>query len=386
YDKVHQSTDGYYEFRFTEPGRGHALRIVSEGYLNTDTPFFEDNEQTETFEVRLKKGEPFQGIVTTTEGKVLSGAEVGWFQGNQYAMVNDTKLEQRSEITCTKTDSTGRFVLSPQGETGLLVILHEEGWKKIMVDKPGDVGNISVEPWSVVQGKAWIGIKPAINQQIKFFVQDTYSDNMPGVNWNTSTLTGEDGSFVLSHVPDGDIHVGVYVRKGNTSFVTNRVYVKTKPGETHEVQIGGTGRAIIGRVVWSDDFKNKDFYDTFVQGSLRIRRLRLERLEPPAEITGDKKKVNEWRMAFIKSPEGQAWLEEVKKAISFGFYVEPDGSFRIDDVPTETYDLTIYAHEKLGGRWGKVIAQGTGEVTVAPGAMPTDGPIDTGSIVLVKNP
>lgn len=384
--KVHKNPEGYYEYGFTEPREGHALRVIADGYSPGDTPIIKDGEQTETFEIRLKKGGNFQGIVISQDGRILSGAEVGWFQGNQYAMVNDTKLEQRSEITCTKTDPTGRFILPPQGETGLLVILHEEGWKKIMVDKPGDVGNISVEPWSVVQGKAWIGIKPVVNQQIKFFVQDTYSDNMPGVHWNTSTLTGEDGSFVLSHVPDGDIHVGVYVRKGNSGFISNRVYVKAKPGEAHEIQIGGTGRAVIGSVISRDDFKDKSFSDMFIQGSLRTRR---PRLEPPVEIAGDKKRVNEWRMAFIKSPEGQAWVEEERKAVYFTVYIEPDGSFRVDDVPPSTYELRIYANEKIEGRMGaqgKQIAQGTGEVTVPPGAMPTDGSIDVGNIVLIKNP
>lgn len=66
-------------------------------------------------------------------------------------------------------------------------------------------------------------------------------------------------------------------------------------------------------------------------------------------------------------------------------YVEPDGSFRLDDVPPRTYYLTIWGQEKLeGGRWGNIIAQGTSEVIILPGAMPSDGPIDVGNIILVK--
>ena len=53
-------------------------------------------------------------------------------------------------------------------------------------------------------------------------------------------------------------------------------------------------------------------------------------------------------------------------------------------MPPGTYELIIYVHDKLGGSLDNVIIQGTREVIVPPGTMPTDGPIDLGDILLVK--
>ena len=383
--KVHKNSEGYYEYGFTEPREGHALRVIADGYSPGDTPIIKDGEQTETFEIRLKKGEDFQGIVTTTEGKVLSGAEVGWFQGNQSVRINGIRLDRHDKITYTNTDMTGRFILPLQADPGLLVVLHEEGWKKLMIDKPGNLGQIPVEPWAIIRGKAWIGTEPATNQQIMFQVQEHYYVRYnPNVYWATSTLAGNEGEFVLSHVPAGDVHVGIYVMKGNRGFMTSRVSVTTRQGETYEIQIGGTGRAVIGRMVLPEEFRGKET-GLIIYGSLGTLR---PRPEPPSEIAGDAERVKEWNKAFSESPEGQAWLEEAKRAIHLSIYIEPDGSFRVDDVPPGTYELKIYANEKMEGRMGapgKQIAQGTGEITVLPGAMPTDGSIDVGDIILIKN-
>ena len=83
--------------------------------------------------------------------------------------------------------------------------------------------------------------------------------------------------------------------------------------------------------------------------------------------------VRAWR----RTPEAvDAYRDEYRCNLDF----QPDGSFRVDDVPPGTYTLSLSIGQ-LGSATGDPVAKLETDVVVAePPALPTDEPLDLGAL------
>jgi hypothetical protein len=92
---------------------------------------------------------------------------------------------------------------------------------------------------------------------------------------------------------------------------------------------------------------------------------------------------HEWRRQYERawrdSPEGERWKREVRNC---EFSVQPDGMFRVNDVPAGRYRLHVRAETpKPGGKGTRLAA--VAEVDVKVPDMPegrSDEPLDIGEL------
>jgi thiol-disulfide isomerase/thioredoxin len=153
-----------------------------------------------------------------------------------------------------------------------------------------------------------------------------------------------------------------------------------KGGTTH-VDLGGTGRPVIGRVELPPGFDmgidwSRDNPGT--GGATTSLKLKQEVPYPGQDMTAEDKV--RWREEWLSTEAGRAFQRAER---SYDLEIKPDGTFRLEDIPTGTYTLTIAANQAKESRRGTLETLGALQRTVAVPAMPggrSDEPLDLGAL------
>ena len=179
---------------------------------------------------------------------------------------------------------------------------------------------IPLEPWCRVEGTFRVGQTPAANVPIRLEVDrpHSYGKDVPSIFTHHYVTTGPEGRFVFERVIPGSGSIGrrlmLTVEDGATEVTSSCMIPAEFPaGKTVRIDLGGTGRAVVGR------------------------------LQPPERFAG---KVR-WNFALVT-----AMYEEPKPWVSGPYLtatVDRDGRFRIDDVPAGTYSLSVDLRPHEGG-------------------------------------
>lgn len=134
-----------------------------------------------------------------------------------------------------------------------------------------------------------------------------------------------------------------------------RVHTEFKAGEPTKLDLGGTGRAVVGKLVPPPGFKDRVFWN-FALITARVDLVAPPRPPYPAEIQNKPQEHQAWWNAWKQTPEGQAWVaayQAFERERSMSPYitasVDRDGSFRIDDVPPGDYVMSIRFDERSPG-------------------------------------
>ena len=192
-------------------------------------------------------------------------------------------------------------------------ITHPSGFAYIKSTPEWDLTRIiHLEPWSRVEGTFRIGKALASNVPIELDVSRLtgHGRNEPHFYVEYQSVTRPDGRFVFERVIPGKGWIGrrllLTVDDGATD-VTSAASIPAEfsAGKTTHMDLGGTGRAVIGKLRPPDGFTEK------------IR----------------------WNFALITvrcstmSPDGASY--------QFTATVDRDGSFRIDDAPAGDHVLSV---------------------------------------------
>jgi len=230
-----------------------------------------------------------------------------------------------------------------------------------------------------VEGALRIGAKPGAYKEVILERNDPMPTSRPPARKPNVEPTDGDGRFVFKDVEPGEWRVGIFKRytirnkrsytRGATS--SHAVRFGLAPGQTVRVQIGGTGRPVIGRLVPPSGSTAKLAY----QGG-SARRIWLNC--PPTPYSKDlpEDKRTEWLRKWYRTEAGMAsWRARYTYVVD----VEPDGSFRIEDVPAGSYTGCIEV-----ARWGERLGRADGQaflkftVPEIPGGR-SDEPLDIGA-------
>jgi hypothetical protein len=150
-------------------------------------------------------------------------------------------------------------------------------------------------------------------------------------------VTDDSGQFVLDRVAPGNITV--YYRVDNADrqgwTLSNGVSLDVKPGETARIQVGGTGRPVVGRLTVPEGAQLDHF--TLGHGVLALPTRELPTPADFPEFNSEKRSA--WWAAFYRTADGRTYAEN--RDLGYAVDLRPDGTFRIEDVPAGRYELKL---------------------------------------------
>ncbi len=400
--------DGKYELVLRHPYPYQAVVVEAKGYRRAISPTYPPDAGDVTCDFELVRGSGPTGVVLDANGEPAAGAKLVIAAGGQSVSMQDGHFPRHILNETTTADANGRYELpSPIYEQFVVVALHDAGCAEVKAEDLGEAGEIVLEPWARIEGVVKIGDGVAAGGRISMSrTPIRHYEGSPGFEspgfespgvWHHANVTADDhGRFTLERVPPGEVWIGrsVEVDRAGTVYATSMSASKrvtVEPGRTYTVQIGGTGRPVVGRVAVVDG-EWSELEWTEGHGSVRTKRPRLPLPEGFHQWPQEKRRA--WMDAWIASPEKAEFekrrAEYERTEQSFGFEVAADGTFEVADVPAGEYELWVTLRNVPPGTrrrnpMGQKVAEARVEVTVPP--MPggrSDDPLDVGKIELER--
>lgn len=357
------------------------LEAAADGYENAASNLREINGTDQHYEFRMRRSVAITSRVVTLSGMSADGAALGLIGDSfGFQIMTDGTLSGWGTHQ-TNTDANGMFSLRSVPNAKSISIAHEAGFAEVTLPLTNRVP-ITLQPWGVVEGLVQTAGQPATNQKVSLTVWPREPGERPMRTLVMQTAVSDSrGRFRFDHVPPTLVALGRdYTISPGTSAIGPRQPVDVQPGTTNEVLFISSGRAVVGRFVLSQTVPDHDW------------RLDLQKLEqafpelPP--ILGAGKDRDEMRRRIRAHSQRRMQMR--------AYYpdIRPDGSFRIDDVPTGDYVLKLRVSAPPKGDF---MLQQMPESRAELGAMKipvtvpagdfNDPPLDLGTITIpVKKP
>jgi RNA polymerase sigma factor (sigma-70 family) len=361
-----------------EQGGYRSIRIEAEGYEPAEFLRFRDSLEDVAHDFKLKKAVPLSGIVRGPDGRPVAGVDVGLSGVGYDAPIVNGRLQPGSGHHSKLRDRTGpdgRYAFPPQGHRVSVVAVHDTGIAIRSATELAASTDLVLAPWGRIEGVAKIENKPAAGQRVAgWLLTPLYSDRI-----GSETRTDDSGRFVFDRVAPGRTIICRRVDHPDKQGWTfsHPLYLDVKPGETVQLQLGGMGRPVVGRLTMPVGVTLDHL--NLGQGALTSPR---RDLPVPADyLELDSEQRSTWWEAFSRTPVGRVELENRERY--YAVDLRPDGTFRIEDVPAGRYVLKLpFEGLSRGTREGRqAFAHCDVVVPEIPGGR-SDLPLDIGAIPL----
>ncbi len=346
------ASDGLYRLRESHGYFAYLVRIEADGYLAGVSRDIKSTEGNVSIDFELKRGKNVVAKVVTPRNLPAAGAKVALGVAGSQINIKNGDINDASTYASRETaDDTGRFHFPPQDKDFQLVITHPSGYAHVKSSPVWDlVKIIRLEPWARVEGTFRVGPSLTANVPISLEVNGRHSsgNGVPSIFTGHEVTTGPDGRFVFERVIPGSGRIGrgitLMADVGAIDATSSCTIAAEFPaGKTVHIDLGGTGRAIVGK------------------------------LQPPE---GSKEKVR-WNYALVTASPDEADTGEAGPYLSAT--VDRNGKFRIDDVPPGSYSLSVrFQQDDAGHLWNHRF-----KVT-APNGDGSRQPVDLGILNLEK--
>ena len=204
------------------------------------------------------------------------------------------------------------------------------------------------------------------------------------LNYNSegfSTRSDATGKFTLEHVPPGDGRVEIDNGPGAAPILSAAIQVT--PGETAQVQIGGVGPAVAGKLVAPPGVEIRSWTNQVTLAQLHIE---WDSYQMPENLTGIA--AERWKLEFKDTEAGRAWFRD---QYYYDFKVGADGSFIIPEVLPGKYWLIVNVSQGNLGSGPDLTTRYPNDPQIAQGGMKFAVPdasadartrVDLGEIIL----
>jgi hypothetical protein len=293
---------------------------------------------------RLRASQGFDGIILTPEGHPAVGAEVVLAAGDKGAILGRRKLLYREETNYRVTDKEGRFHFAPAKAAKVVIAVHATGNGERDVQKLSRDRNIRLQLWGRIEGILRSAGNPVPGAKVSL-AKRFWNPWTPAVTLYPDpfiAVTDSGGRFIFKDVPPGDHALGHLFPGG---MVETRGTLRVNPGETTQIDLGGSGHPVTGKIRTQKVQAGFDFSHN--SGALKIFSANpadLPNLSRRKDFTTDaaykeaEKLDGARRTAYWNSAEGlAAWRE----ALSYTVWFDEDGTFHADDVPAGEYDFNV---------------------------------------------
>ena len=303
-------TRGQYEMEYRQEILTYRLRVDAEGYQSAISDCIRPSEIPESnvvFDFKLDKAAAVTGTVRSPNGTPLSDADV--IIATDWLRITNGKVDSRSseQNLILHTDTNGQFRLQLPVISHAIVVLSEQGCALVTQNEFTASPTITVSPWGRIEGTLRIGARPGAEKHIAFLPKLSPGLDQSRIRFEYDAQTDKDGYFAFPHVLPSE---GTVARAtpidARARRLSHHIDVEVKSGQTTRVQIGGTGRPVVGKIVIPDIIK-----DTF-----------------------------DWQYTdhslIASSPDSLYRILPLE--------VDEETSFRVQDVPAGDYTLYVYAY------------------------------------------
>jgi peroxiredoxin len=264
------------------------------------------------------------------------------------------------------------------------VVAHDEGYTEVTDEELAAEPNIVLEPWGWLEGVLRVGGRALSRESVHLY----YYSGRPWVSMHYNGVrTDANGCFAWDRLVPGKVKICYMFRLGGVMVTRTRCeIIDVSPGQTTNVTIGGSGRAVTGK------FVAIGYEPIWHRGQVSID-LKLPEPARPNDynemIFVERREWDDnWRR---QTEEGRLYekMERTQRGRSYRAKIERDGTFRVDDVPPGEYELRACLGSKIGGKvvWGarKQVPAPDCEFVV-PDVNETDAnePLDLG-VIKVRN-
>ncbi|HEY1599833.1 MAG TPA: carboxypeptidase regulatory-like domain-containing protein [Pirellulales bacterium] len=324
----YETNEGHYVLRRNRGEHSHLVRIEAKGYEIATSREIHSDEGNIEIDFALKKAKDVAAVVTTPKGEPARRAKIAVGIVGSQINIHDGVIDDGGTYAARQdTDDSGRFSFPGQDGPYQLVITHPTGYAYL---QPGDdplPPAIKLTAWARVEGTFHVGKDLVPNAALTLNTNTVYSTGQdePHIYTHYDVTTGDKGQFVFERVFPGDCHLGrrimLMVKEGATEVTSSQmVAAQLTAGETTHLDLGGTGRPVIGRLIPPAGYDKKVLWSfAFITVESQLPPL------PPNPSPADK--------AFYHSLEASRPYYQAS--------VDPDGNFRIDDMVAANYELDV---------------------------------------------
>jgi RNA polymerase sigma factor (sigma-70 family) len=292
----------------------------------------------------------------------------------------------------TEAEGYFTFPAPPDGTQWMLVARHSTGYAEISHDQFDKLGGrVPLQAWGAVEGQLLVGAKPQAN--VKIILDRTGSQDdwvAMQVRHSRETVTDAQGHYSFKDVAPG-LSWLCRSELPKRFRIDRHTLIDVKPGATLVTQIGGKGRPVIGRAATTPTNEPDTKLVWVSRGGQNVNGT-YSRADRPGmkfpfgweRMSRDEQTrwMHEWETT---TPEGRLCLE---RQWGEDFDINPDGSFRIDDLPPGKYNaqLRILITEN---HFGIDLVESSVNFEVPPlpaGKDRIDDPLDIGTVPIKTCP
>lgn len=345
-----ERTAGSFQTTFSTPAHRYLIRVQADGYFAEDSEPFATDGKLHALAYRLTRGEPLRGTICNADGSPARAGFValvpvhrdGWITYLEYP--RDVERAEHLRAAGAKIGSNGRFSLPPQRDSVALLVVTDTGSLLVPKSELRGEDRLLVQPWARVVGKVTIDGKPAARIRLQSYDPDESApvEGAPRLVRRYWAETDDAGRFELNRILPGKLTLAQWVPNGVQGRVWPivRATFDVAGGQSYDLKIGDSGRAVTGRLVLPTD--------------------------------------NVWmiRKAEIVPRGGKAgWAERL------GVEVLEQGRLRALDLRPGDYTLHVALHEPPPAEscgWGRLLGEFKHDFAIPDGASAGNPPLDLG--------
>lgn len=358
----YDATDGAYRIRFDSSSPAQVVRIEADGYRVAVSRDIKPDEGETDIDFELQPATDIAATVMTPDGPPAAGAKVALAMAGMQVQVHNGDIDDDSTYATMRVASAdGSFRFPSRNEPFQLVITHLSGYA--WIKSPGQVipSTIELTAWAKIEGVFRVGAQSVENVTLAFDTSEiwSYGQDRPSIHAFHAATTGPGGRYVFERVVPGKGRIGreiqLTVDDGATEAISSvKIPVTVPAGEVTTLDLGGNGRAVIGRLSPTSDAEQPVLWN-FAQVTASVGSRLPAYPTPPADFKDDQDRLEKWWQEWSTSPEGKALRQEYNAAQErrvagprLTATVARDGSFRIDDVPPGEYvlDASFNSHDR----------------------------------------
>ena len=373
------------------------LRIEAEGYETMEARLELTNELEDVCNLQLKPksaDHAIRGVVLLPDGSPAAGVEVAlctpkvgvWLVGTAFApdaFGNSAQLNGADYRR--KSDAQGAFSFDPIPGAHAVVAAGTAGIGQTRCFDFSQPLVIRLEPWARVEGTVRTRNGKWADRGLKWLPLGSLTswDTLNYDSDKSSVHSDAAGQFTFEHVPPGDGRVELENGPGAAPVLSTAIHAQ--PGGTAQVQIGGMGRTITGRLVAPPRLEIRSWTN-----QVTLARLQNEGESYPLPRDLTKAAEERWKLEYADSEAGRAWLS---RHDIYDFKVTADGSFTLPEVLPGKYWLFVNISQGALGTGPDTTPRWTGRdpqigyagmvLTVPDGPTDNAPPLNLGDIPVV---